>query len=292
MRIGILSLGLVVLGLLASACDVQVNEKGMSVDLVEGKASDEWSRTYTLPRDGQLEIVNSLGSIEVFPATGAAIEVLVRREVRSRSDEAAQEILKGLKIEEEISPSRVVVRSQRANELRGFMQSVRFNYRVNVPAGLTATVTTENGNVQIDNVQGTLSANSTNGSITGRGVSGPFHGRTVNGRIVLELQSVAGEVSLSTVNGPIRIALPIDANADLQANSVNGGVSVDETLVYKATERERTRVAGQLNAGGPKIILDATNGPIRIGPSLVPGRSGEPQLREPVLRERRGRREP
>ena len=51
---------------MAAACDVKVSDKGdVSVDLVNGKATDEWVRTYTIAKGGHLEIVNDKGSIEV-----------------------------------------------------------------------------------------------------------------------------------------------------------------------------------------------------------------------------------
>src|SRR5688572_6951575 len=105
MRTRILPLG-VVLAMLGAGCDIKVDEKGeVNVDLVEGRASDVLTKTYTLPADGQVEIFNGLGSLDAFPATGKDVEVIVTREVRARSDEAAQEVLKGLQLEEEITPT-------------------------------------------------------------------------------------------------------------------------------------------------------------------------------------------
>ena len=61
---------LVAAALLAGGCDVQVGEKGFSLDFVQGKAADEWRRTYTLPAGGTLDIVNINGEIEASLAQG------------------------------------------------------------------------------------------------------------------------------------------------------------------------------------------------------------------------------
>ena len=63
------------------ACDVKVGKDGLSLDVASGKAADEWTRTYTLPKGGRLEIINVNGVIEVFPATGSQVEVVAKREV-------------------------------------------------------------------------------------------------------------------------------------------------------------------------------------------------------------------
>jgi hypothetical protein len=54
---------LAVAAVLACGCDVQVGEKGFSLDFVHGKAADEWRRTYTLPAGGTLDIVNINGAM-------------------------------------------------------------------------------------------------------------------------------------------------------------------------------------------------------------------------------------
>ena len=285
MRTRILPLA-AILALLASGCDVKVGEKGdLSVDLVEGRASDEWVRSYQLPKDGQLEIANAVGPISVFPSAGPDVEVRIQRDVRARSDEAAAEVLKGLRIEEEVAPTRVKVESRRTPDMRGFRQNVRLEYRVSVPAGLLLSFKAENGFVRMENVQGRISATATNGMITGRGLSGPFEANMVNGGIQLEFAAVTGDVKLSAVNGGIRLSIPPAANATLEAVAVNGGIVIQDGVPFKATRQERLFASGTINAGGPKIDLNVTNGPIRITAAAGPS---QPAQIDPQLRERRG----
>jgi hypothetical protein len=260
----ILPLG-VLLAVLASACDLKVGEKGdVSVDLVEGRASDEWRRTYTLPTDGRLEIFNGVGSIEAFPATGGDVEVIVQREVKARSDEAAAQALNDLRIEEEVTPAVVRISSRRGEGMRGFGRSLE--YRVNLPPGLNVSLSSENGVVRIENVQGTLALSATNGGINGRGLTGPLEARVVNGGISVDLTSVTGDIRMTSVNGGIRLFVAPDANATFDARSVNGGIVIQDGLPVTTTERERLHVSGTINAGGPTIELQSTNGPIRLGP--------------------------
>jgi hypothetical protein len=256
---------------LGAGCDVRVGENGVSLEVVEGRASDEWTRAYTLPAGGRLEIVNVDGGIEVFPAAGQQAEVRVRREVRGRTDEAARELLKQVAIVEDVSPERVKVETPDVRHLGGFMRGVRIEYRVSIPPGLDVSLKTQNGGVRLENVDARLAVSTTNGAITGRGLTGSVDASIVNGGIIMDLGAVTGDVRLITVNGGVRLTLRPDVKAVLEASAVNGGVVVQEGLPLEASERARLRVAGRLNGGGPKIVVQATNGGVNVGASRGPG---------------------
>lgn len=257
-------------GLLVSlgGCDIQVNEKGISVDITEGKATDEWSRRYTLAPGGHLQIVNVNGTIQAGPATGPQVEVVAQREVNSESTETAREMLSKIEMVEEVSPDRVAIEArtdwQGAGRGFGRRSNVSIEYRVALPPGLNVTLKTENGGVRLENVDGVISASSTNGGVTGHGVSGAVAAATVNGGVQMEFASVRGDTEIVTVNGGIRLELPRDVDAMLDARAVNGGVTVDEQLSMRETERGRGHVAGQFNDGGPRVSVQTTNGGIRV----------------------------
>ena len=255
--------------LIAPGCDVHVGDKGVSVDLVQGKATDEWMRTYTIADGGRLEIVNNTGPIEIGPATGRSVEVRVAREVRSDSDEAARALLGSIEMTEQVTPDRVRIEARTpARGLgRGFIRRtpVIISYRVLLPAGLSAMFRSENGSIRLDNVDGRVELATTNGSITGRAVSGSVTASTVNGAVQMGLETIRGDVEITAVNGGIRVELARTVDAQLDASTVNGGVRVEDDLPLDAAVRERLHVAGRINKGGPKLALHATNGGIRVG---------------------------
>ena len=91
-----------------AACDIRVNDKGVSVDVNEGgRAEDTWSRTYTVSPGGRFELDARFSSIEILPAVGKDIEIVASRKARGRSDEAARDLLKQFEMKEEIAPDRV-----------------------------------------------------------------------------------------------------------------------------------------------------------------------------------------
>ena len=99
---------IVVLALAAAACDVKVDEKGeIDLGISQGRARDEWTRSYTIAPGGVLEISNEFGPIEAEAGSGAQVEVVVAREARAKSDEEAQARLKELEIVETVAADRV-----------------------------------------------------------------------------------------------------------------------------------------------------------------------------------------
>jgi len=270
MRFSIRPVALLSVALLAAACDVKVGEQGISLDVAHGKASDEWKRTYTLPTGGQLEIVNINGVIEGFPATGTQVELTARREVRAGSDEEAQAQLAKAEMIEEISPTRVKValktdREAGAGPTLRSRSRLNIQYRVGVPKGLQISFRTENGAVRLENLDGRITAASTNGPVVGRGLSGSIDASTVNGGVEIEIESLTGDSRVVTVNGPATLSLAPGVGAELDASAVNGGVSVHQDMPLTATERTGRRVAGRINDGGPTIVVQTTNGGVRVG---------------------------
>jgi len=139
-------------------------------------------------------------------------------------------------------------------------------YFVKVPKGLAVTFENTNGAVRLENLEGQIVASTVNGGVRGSGLKGPVRASTTNGGVDIAMAAVTGEVQLETTNGGIRLELPRDAKATLDASCTNGGISVAESgwASMEETERSRRRFRGTLNGGGPRISAETTNGGIRI----------------------------
>ena len=257
------------LALVSPACDVKVGEGGVSVDFTAGKATDEWVRSYDINPGGELNIVNVSGGIVASLSSGTKVEVRAVREARAGSEEASRELLRKAEMREEVTPERVSIQPAEDQERgrRFGRPQLSMRYEVRIPPGLNLMLKTQNGEVRLENIQGVrIVASSTNGGITGRAVTGAVEAATVNGGIQMDLEGVSGETRLSTVNGGVTLTLASGVNAELEATVVNGGVQVQEGLALTAGERSRQRVAGRIGSGGPRLVLQTTNGGVRVGP--------------------------
>jgi hypothetical protein len=259
---------LLIVGLVGAgiACDIKVGEGGLSVDVASGKATDEWTRAYTLAKGGRVEVINVNGVIEVFPATGSAVEIVAKREVRTRTDDEAKARLAKTEMVEDVGPDHVRVQMKDPGSSFG-PNRVNIQYRVSVPSGLALSFRTENGAVRLQDVDGRITAASTNGPIVGRGLSGTIDASTVNGGIEIGMQALSGDSKIVTINGPATLILAPDIDAEIEAAAVNGGVRTEDGLPLKASDRTNRRVSGRLNDGGPRISVQTTNGGVRVGMS-------------------------
>ena len=86
----------------------------------------------------------------------------------------------------------------------------------------------------------------------------------------MDLAEVTGDTRIMTVNGGIRLTLAPTVNAELEATVINGGVSVQEGFPLSGDERNRQRVAGRLGNGGPRLLVQTTNGGVRVQSRAVP----------------------
>jgi DUF4097 and DUF4098 domain-containing protein YvlB len=250
-RLAVLSAAVVAV----SACDVVVTSLES-----KGKAQEQWSRTYQLG-SGELEIVNTNGSIEVVGAEGTEVQVAAELTARGATDEDAKKVLADVRIAEDVGAGKIRLETKPPT---GEGRRVDVKYRVKVPASVNVRISTQNGTLDASAIKGTLKAETGNGSVKGRDLTGSVDATTTNGSVRLDVAVVAsGGIRAETVNGSVDVSVPSAAKADVQANCVNGRISVDG-LKLDGPETTRRRVEGRLNGGGPKIVLETTNGRIQL----------------------------
>jgi DUF4097 and DUF4098 domain-containing protein YvlB len=262
----LLALAMTSAGAAGMACDVNVAGGNLNLGLAAGKATDEWTRSYTLASGGRVEVTNINGSVTVEPSGNAQkVEVKAERLAKASSDEAARELLKQIEIHEEIAPDSVKIET-RAPKTRG-RSGHEVKYVVRVPASAVVTARTTNGGVQLARLPNDVVARAQNGGVKGDDLSGHVDASTTNGGVDMSFSALpaSGEVSLETTNGGVAITLPRTANADISARVVNGGMRVSDDLPLTITgERSRRRLQGRLNSGGSRVELATTNGGIHI----------------------------
>jgi DUF4097 and DUF4098 domain-containing protein YvlB len=239
-----------------SACDVVVN----SLE-AKGQAKDQWTRTYSISASGDVEVVNANGRIDVTGTDGTQVEVVAERTARAMTDEDAQKVLAQVQIVEAVTADRVRLETKAPTGEGG---RVDVRYHVKVPASVNVQLRNSNGTVEVVAVKGKVKAETDNGTVNGRQLTGSVDANTTNGSVHLEMDGVAeGGVRAETVNGAVELTLPSSAKADLQATCVNGRVAV-AGLRIDGPETTRRRVEGRLNGGGPKVVLETTNGRIQL----------------------------
>ena len=88
---------------------------------------------------------------------------------------------------------------------------------------------------------------------------------TVNGELDAGIEQLPSSgVKLSSVNGRLHVTLPSDANAEVKASTVSGGISDDFGLAVTRHQFVGRSLHGQLGGGGTLVKLSTVNGTIEI----------------------------
>jgi DUF4097 and DUF4098 domain-containing protein YvlB len=250
-------IGLAVAASLA-ACDVVVN----TMEGGKATAADQWSRTFTLADNGQIEVVNVNGRIDVEGVDGATMDVRAEITVRAGTDEAARDLLKQVEIREENTNGRVRLETRYPKGLG--RSNVNVKYTLRVPRAAGVIVETINGSIVVNQMAGRVRAETTNGGVEGRNLSGGVSASTTNGSVDMAVTALSPDgVTIETTNGSVVFRVPADAKGTISARCVNGGIKVSD-LNVETTESSRRRLDGTLNGGGPAIKLETVNGGIRL----------------------------
>lgn len=140
------------------------------------------------------------------------------------------------------------------------------NGRIDV-AGTSGQVTASSGNgrVTIQGAKGAVDASTGNGDVTVSTSLGPVTASSGNGEIDVAMDRVAGssDMSFSTGNGRITVAVPEGFGAQFDSKTGHGNVSVELPLTIQGA-MSRSRVRGTIGAGGGRLTLHSGNGDLAV----------------------------
>ncbi|HEX8061069.1 MAG TPA: DUF4097 family beta strand repeat-containing protein [Cyclobacteriaceae bacterium] len=155
------------------------------------------------------------------------------------------------------------------------------NLIIEVPNGIDMTLHTYNdGDIEVANVQGEIELTNYNGEITAENVSGSVVATTYNGEIKVTFDKITENTPMSfvTYNGDIDLTFPATLKASLKMKTQQGEILTGfDVKVSAATpvKSEQTKggtfkvtvdewVRGDVNGGGPEIIMRNYNGDILV----------------------------
>lgn len=139
----------------------------------------------------------------------------------------------------------------------------KVTFTIRVPAGVKLVAKTMNGKIAVQELQSNVEVMTMNGAIT-VSTSGWARAKTMNGAIEAHMGATdwTGDLELETMNGAVTVYLPADANAEVNASTMNGKVDSDWSL--KKSGWLRNKAHGTIGSGGRRIEISTMNGSIRI----------------------------
>jgi len=222
-------------------------------------------RRTTLPLvNGQITVSGKNGGIEVIGEDRPNVALEARVVAQGSSTDQAQSLFKEIKI---LTDGSIRAEGPSSGLFSGlFGSSWYVNFRLHVPRHLAAQLHSENGGINITNIDGEISAETTNGGLTLRDLGGKVHATTVNGGLDVTLKGTQwqGEgLFAKSTNGGVSVKAPDHYSAHLIAATVNGGISVDFPITIQGSIRHH--IDTQIGQGGPTIHVETTNGGVSIG---------------------------
>lgn len=124
-----------------------------------------------------------------------------------------------------------------------------------------ATVRTKLGDVTADGVDGYLDLQSDLGTVLSSGSTGLRRARSNLGEVKVDVWDVRDDVEIGTELGDVSVGVAGDLDVDVLAESVSNIVS---TLELTTVESSSDRLAGQLNAGGPRVHVFSDLGNVSL----------------------------
>ena len=137
--------------------------------------------------------------------------------------------------------------------------------RIRMTAG-EVDVTTGNGELEIDGATGPVRATTGNGRVYVTTSSGPVNARTGNGEIDVRMRALEGEgdMTFSTGNGSVTVALPGTFAGEIDANTGHGEFRSDFEIRIVGRLNPR-HVRGTIGTGGTRRIRMSTgNGRLEL----------------------------
>ena len=232
-----------------------------------GKLTEEFHKVYPLSAQGRIEVENLNGPVHIssWDRNEVKVDAVKSAWTKERLEEARIEIRS-----EENSLS---IRTEYPDHDQTFNRDDRHN---NNPASVEYTLTVPrqarldeiklvNGRLDVQDVAGEVRASCVNGRIQARNLQGPVELDTVNGELEASVsQLTSSRLKLSSVNGALRVTLPSDAKADIQASTISGHISDDFGLPVKRHQYVGQSLHSELGGGGAEVRLSNVNGTIEI----------------------------
>ncbi len=263
---------------------------------VPGARGEDFVKSFDVAGRAKVRVETNDGSVRVV--TGEAKQVEFRVEYKG------YELGKDLRIDSRQDGDRVELVARVSNHLglSGLFRSRDLRIEVRMPRRADLQVETGDGSVKSDALEGAVDIHTGDGSIavdglkgdirlfTGDGsieardldgeldahsgdghiaVAGRFDAlkvRTSDGHVDVRLQpdsKMAASWTVETGDGGIDLRVPEGFKADLDASSGGGRITMDVPLTVTG-EVSHSKVRGQLNGGGPALIVHTGDGSVRI----------------------------
>jgi len=173
---------------------------------------EDFHYNYALNAGGSVEVENSNGSVEISGWDKNTVDIDGTKYASS------EDRLRSIHIDISQSPGSVHIRTEMPRDWHG---SGGAKYVIHVPRHAELqSITSSNGAIRVDTIQGTVRLKTSNGSVQAERVVGTLEARSSNGSV--DVSDLNGDAILHTSNGPIRAEV---RKGSFDAATTNGSIT-------------------------------------------------------------------
>lgn len=237
---------------------------------VQARASDwseteEFHQTYPLAANGRIELDNLNGPVRVTAWDRNEVKVdAIKRAGNKKSLEKAR-------IQIDSGTNFLSIRTEYPEHNHTFWSDGKHDQPATVEYALTVPrnarldeIRLVNGDLDVEGVDGEVHVSCVNGRLTSHNLGGRAELSTVNGKLEATVERLRSPLDVSSVNASVVLTLPSDAQAILEASTVNGGISNDFGILAAKHQWVGHELRGELGSGGPRVRVSTVNGQIEI----------------------------
>lgn len=229
-----------------------------------GRWSDRYEqfcevRPVTIAAPSTLDVETSNGSIAMTGSSRRDVMIEARIVAQGDTTDEAKATVKQVQIVTD--GGHVRADGPRTSDHHGWSVS----FRIQAPSRQNASINSSNGAVTLTGLDGTLRAETSNGSVHATDLAGDVRLTTSNGSLQVALAgttwSGAG-LEATTTNGSLRVEMPRDYSAHVNARVGNGSLNVDRPVTVSG--RIDREIDTDIGKGGPTLRLRTGNGSLTI----------------------------
>jgi DUF4097 and DUF4098 domain-containing protein YvlB len=217
-------------------------------------------RDFTIARRSSLVVVGGTnGEVVIHGSRDNMIHVVATVRAEAMTAEAAYDIARSVQIRTGDNQ----IKAEGPN-MPG-MGSWSVSYELWVPVSTDLQISSLNGSLSVDGVNGQIDLQSTNGTVSLSNVNGDVRARTSNGGVSLSLSGdrwAGAGLDAGTLNGPVQVVVSSGYSAMLHASTVVGRLTSD--LGDAASRADDRTFEKRLGRGGPRLVLTTVNGPVSV----------------------------
>ena len=245
------------------------------------KAEEKIEKTLPLSEGGKISLENVNGKIKLTTWEKPEFHMVATKRSKAPTVERAKELLGKTEVVVSATPDEIKIETKCPKKggmgIFGSCPTAEVEYEIQIPEGVSASLTTVNGHVTADSPKGSLKVNTVNGTVEILGAT-LLEAGTVNGKIGFKASSLKtvettnGSIegllvgpqtangTIETVNGSISLRVAEGVAIAIEAENVNGSISCS----IPGFSTEKHKVAGRLNAGSETVRIETVNGSIKI----------------------------